>query len=195
MNRGIWIVLFALLLTGCKAWDPSDISQQKNPIAPKLLALEPKVDDLANKIIATNNFETTLFNKEVEDNLTDPYGEKYGYITLKRNILSIRPGWGFYALSILTATIANLFGMPFMVLRLKSEVEIRIMDKNNRLIGKYSAIGESKSIAAYYYGYAIPIAYIKCCVEAENDAFSKIRPLIQADVSRVNDKLKEAGKL
>ncbi len=189
------IIILIAFLTSCKSWDPSMIKSPESPISPKLLTLERKIEDLANTTIKTSDHELKLFTEEVENNLIDPYGDKYGYIALKRNIVQSKMGIGLYILSAITATVPNLLGMPFMNIRYKVEVELRVMDSQNRLIGKYSSLGESKVKVAYYYGYSMGDAFQKAYPDALNDAFSKIRPQIQKDVERLNRDLMKAGKL
>lgn len=184
-----------VVLTGCKTWDASMISPKSDPITPKLLTLERRIEDLANTSVVTSDDELKLFTKEVENNLIDPYGDKYGYIALKRNIIDAKMGMGQYILSGFLLTIPNLFGMPFMNIRYKVEVEIRVLDRDNKLIGKYSAIGESSAKVAYYYGYSMKNAMRKAYPDALLDAFDKIRPQIQSNVQRLNEKLKTAGKI
>ena len=102
---------------------------------------------------------------------------------------------GLYMLSSMLLTVPNILGMPFMNLRYKVEAEIRIYDSENKLVGKYSAYGTSNVVVAYYYGYSLQSAYRKAYPEALLDAFDKIRPLIQADAERVNEKLMAVGKI
>ncbi|MEX2597701.1 MAG: hypothetical protein WEC59_12315 [Salibacteraceae bacterium] len=194
MKKSI-IILSALILVSCKAWDPSMISVKKDPISPKLLPLERRMEDLANTTITTNDDELKVFTQEVEENLIDPYGDKYGYIAYKKNVLDSKIGLGLFILSGFTLYIPNLFGMPFQVIKQKVEVELRVMDSHNRLIGKYSAIGEAKSTVAFYYGYSMKNAYRRTYPEAIKEALTKIRPQIEADAVRLNKTLREAGKL
>ena len=181
------------------------IKPMSDPIAPKLLTLDRSIEDVSSSNMTTiqayNQFrlndEILLFTKEVEENLMDPYGDKYGVIVLKRNVIDVRYGMGYFLGSLLLFTIPNLFGMPFMNIRYKISVEVRIMDRNSKLIGKYSAIGESRVLVAYYYGYSIrnDSAERKAYTDALNDAFNKIRPQIKLDVLRINEKLNSSGRL
>lgn len=196
MKSKILIHLIALVvLTGCKTWDASMLTPQNDPITPKLLTLERRMEDMANTSVVTSDDELKLFTKEVENNLIDPYGDKYGYIALKRNIIDAKMGMGQYILSSMLLTIPNIFGMPFMNMRYKVEVEIRILDRDNKLVSKYTAIGESSVKVAYYYGYSMKNAMRKAYPDALLDAFNKIRPQIKSDAQRVNEKLIVAGKL
>ena len=46
------------------------------------------------------NDEILLFTKEVEENLMDHFGDKYGTIILKRNVIDVRYGMGYEVLPI-----------------------------------------------------------------------------------------------
>jgi hypothetical protein len=199
-----YVALF-LILSGCKTWNGAMITPKNDPIVPKLLTLERKIEDVSVSNITSGQFdnqyrlndEILLFTKEVEGNLIDPYGDKYGTIVLKRNVIDVRYGMGNFFLSAFLFTVPNLFGMPFLNIRYKISVEIRIMDRNNKLIGNYNAIGESQVKVAYYYGYSLrnSIADRKAYTDALNDAFNKIRPQIRPYVLSINEKLQAAGKL
>jgi hypothetical protein len=206
---GLIVVLSSV---GCKSWDGSMITAAKDPIHPKLLTLDARMDDGTHAtvifhgtgvdqgaVIATTmrqqGDDFKLFTSEVEDNLMDPFGSKYGSITFRRHVIESRFGAGQLVLSTLLFTIPNLFGFPFATVRHTVEVELRVMDREGRLVGKYAAIGSSKVRSAYYHGYSLGNAMRKANADALNDAFAKIRPRIQDDAARVNRLLMEAGKL
>lgn len=86
----------------------------------------------------------------------------------------------------------NLFGMPFMHIRYTLSVELRILDRNNKLLGNYSAVGVSSVKVAYYHGYSLRNGLADR--KAYTDAFNKIRPQLQADVDRLNGPLRSAGR-
>lgn len=202
-NRLIYIVI-PFILSSCKTWNGAMISPKNDPIIPKLLTLERTIEDVSLSNITTPqvydqyrlNDEILLFTRESENNLMDPYGDKYGTIVLKRNIVDVKYGVGNFIASSLLFTIPNLFGMPFLNIRYNISVEIRIMDRNNKLIAKYNAIGESQVKVAYYYGYSIRNSHAdrKAYTDALNDAFNKIRPQIKLDVLGINEKLQATGK-
>jgi hypothetical protein len=195
MRKTNYLLLLFVFITSCKVWDPSMINVKKDTITPKLMTLEKRIEDVSNTAFIVSEDELKLFTKEVEENLIDPYGDKYGYIALKSSVIKYKEGGAFFLISIFTYCIPNLLGMPFLKLSYKIEVEIRILDKNNKLIAKYSAIGESKVTVALYYGYKMTDGSRKCYTDALNDAFSKIRPQIQPDVNKINDKLNAVGKI
>ena len=203
-NLIIYLTLLSIL-SSCKTWNGAMITPKNDPIAPKLLTLERRIEDVTSPNMTTiqgdNQFrlndEILLFTKEVEENLMDPYGDKYGTIVLKRNVIDVRYGMGNFIASSLLFTIPNLFGMPFMNIRYKISAEVRIMDRNNKLIGNYSGIGESRVLVAYYYGYSLRNGHAdrKAYTDALNEAFNKIRPQIKLDVLRINEKLISSGRL
>jgi hypothetical protein len=188
MNSILKLIIVSFLLSGCKAWDVSYLAVKKEPLTPKLLTLDRKIEDVANTVVLTNSDEMILFTKEVEENLIDPYGDKYGYIIMKRNPIKFKSGPNIPNAILLN--IPLLFGVPFAKPSYTLEVEIRIVDAQNKLIGKYSAIGKGKNTIAMYYGYSAADAGRKSYIDAINDAFNQIRPQILADVARINEKLK-----
>jgi hypothetical protein len=193
--KKLFIVALVALMAGCKPWSAAKISVKKEPITPKLLTLEKKIEDVANATVITSGDQMKLFSKEVEENLTDPYGDKYGYIVMKQNMVKMKMGTGWAILQGFTAGIPLLFGVPAGGAKYEYEVELRVMDSQNRLVGKYSAIGNGSAKIAMYWGYSGANAWRKAYVDAINEAFNQIRPQIQADAGRLNDKLTAAGKL
>lgn len=181
------------------------IKPSMDPISPKLLTLERKIEDVSSPNMATIhaenqirlNDEILLFTKEAEQNLMDPYGDKYGTMVLKRYVVDVKYGMGNLLLSAFLFSLPNLFGLPILNIRYKISAEIRIMDRNNRLIGNYNAIGESRVKVAYYYGYSIRNMHAdrKAYTDALNDAIDKIRPQLESEVIRINQILKETGRL
>ena len=195
MNKTIFYLLSLVIFTGCKSWDSSMLMPKNDPLTPKLLTLERRIEDLSNTTVVANGDELILFTKEVENNLIDPYGDKYGYIALKKNIIKVNHGMGYLIPSAILLYVPTLFGFPCSNISYKVEVEIRIMDRDNKLISKYSAIGESRVKAAMYYGYSLSNAARKSYSDAILDAFNKIRPQIQLNAANINEKLRLAGKL
>ncbi|UPT65584.1 MAG: hypothetical protein M0D57_13690 [Sphingobacteriales bacterium JAD_PAG50586_3] len=203
-------IIFLVLLSAfvsCRSLNYTEQQGKKIPLSNKLLTLEKQIGDITGpnytynhsysypnsymNSIGLNGDELRIINNEVDENLTDPYGDKYGYIEFNRRTVNMRYGIGWTLLSSMTFFTVNLLGVPFMNLRLDSEVEIRILDVNRKLIAKYSAVGQSKFIIAMYYGYGL-MAATKVYPQALIDALDKIRPQINADVDRVNKLLKAA---
>lgn len=194
MKTFVKFVLFIALLTSCKSWDASKISVKKEPLSPKILTLDKKIEDMMNATVITSSDQMKIFSKEVEENLTDPYGDKYGFVVMKQNIIKVNMGIGWALLQGFTGAVPLLFGVPSGGWRYKIEVELRFMDSQNKLIGKYSAIGKGSAKVAMYWGYSGLNAMRKAYVDAINDAFNQIRPQILVDATRLNEKLLSAGK-
>ncbi len=165
---------------------------ENDPINPRLLTLERQIEDLSSATVVVSDDELKVFQDEVETNLIDPYGQKVGYIALKTRELQSKMGLGYTITGGLLLGIPWLFGMPVSQFYSKMEVEIRILDINNKLIGKFTAIGESKAPSALYYGYTGKNAMRKVKPEAIQKGLAKIRPQLQNDVERLNEKLQEA---
>lgn len=188
--------MVVFLLVGCKSWTPAAITIAKKTISPKLLTLENTADELGKSLIyRTSVDELKIFNQELEENLTDPYGTKYGYISYKSRLIDYKLGLGYYIVSTLLMTIPNLLGLPFMNIKYEIESEIRILDRNKKLLAKFSAVGKSKTIVAYYYGYSLKYATRKTYIEAIIDGLNMLRPQIEKEAININEKLQTAGKI
>jgi len=192
MKNAISLIVTIVILTGCKSWDASKIALKKEPLNPKLLTLDRRIGEVSNIAVGANPDELKIFTTETEENLMDPYGDKYGYIVMKQYLIKFKPGIFFPNAALLY--IPTIVGVPFAITKEAIEVEIRIFDSQKRLIGKYSAIGKGKNICALYYGYTFSNVIRKTYTDALISALNQIRPQILADVVRLNEKLLAAGK-
>lgn len=194
--RSLCLLLLATLsLSSCRTFDLTMLETPKDPINPKLLTLDKRLADFSNATVRTSDAEIKLFTKELEENLFDPYGDKYGYIALKRTVLKKSIGWIWYAPFMASIGFSTLVGIPLDSRKYKVEAEFRIYNRNNRLIGKYSGIGEAKAWIAAYWGYDYSDAETKAFCMALQEAFNEIRPQIQDDAERLNILLMQDGKL
>jgi len=138
----------------------------------------------------------SLYNRDLEDNLTSPIGEKYGYALFKTVIGQNRyKGWGLYTGSIFTLGIPNLLGMPCLFGVTILEVEINILNSKKELIAKYTGEGYSKVPVALYYGYNLSSALREANLRALKMALKTINLQIEKDASVIKDKLIESGPL
>ncbi len=190
------------LLGGCRTWDGSFIKPGTDPINPKILTLNLKLEDYQTAASVGNstldyrlNDGIMLFTKEAEQNLMDPFGDKYGTMSLRTNIVVARFGIGNMLLSSLLFTLPNVMGFPFMNIRYKLSAEVRITDSNKKLIGMYQGQGESSVKVAYYYGYSLwnSSADRKAYTDALTEALASIRSKIRSDAAMLNEKLSVAG--
>ena len=132
----------------------------------------------------------TLFDRDVKDNLTDPYGEKKGYVLCKIAFgSSDDSGYGWAALSGLTLLIPNFFGMPFWSHTTTLDVEVEIYDLKEKLLGKYNSHCTNQAWVAMYYGYTSKDAARKSGMEAFKCALSGVKEKISKDTKRINGEL------
>lgn len=195
MKKIIALVFISCLIGGCKTWDISRMNVKNDPLPIRLLSLEKKIEDLKEIRFIPNEDRVRLFTKEVEENLTDAYGDKYGYIMMSQNIIDFRKGTGWLFPNAWTLCSVMLLGCPLAHYKHEIEVELRITDSKDRLIAKYSSIGRGSEVVAMYYGYTAGKAMRKSYIDALRNAFDQMRPQIQKDVSSINEKLKLAGKI
>ena len=95
-----------------------------------------------------------LFEREVRDNITlggnTTIGSAVGRILTGETKVK---GWGWYAASLVTLTIPNLFGMPFCYYQTELELEVEIRDCNENTIGRYQGYGRRHTTVALWHGY------------------------------------------
>src|ERR1041385_7106013 len=130
--KNIFRILLATIIfsSGCKTIQLADF-ETGAPLQNKLPALEITNPVPQNPVPAVYGYYATgypqndahsMFTKMVEQNITDPIGEKYGYVSYNLTVGNNKlGGWGYYMVSLFTLTAPNLFGMPFFVA--KSSVE------------------------------------------------------------------------
>jgi hypothetical protein len=204
--RNLFLIGMFSLLSGCKTWNASMIQAPRTPIKPMLLTLERIPVERASMLAAADNSllfasqfsdEVNLFTQELERNLMDPYADKYGYIEFRPYVVDARYGIGQLIFSALLFTLPNLFGMPFMHIRFNLSLEVRIQDRDKKLLASYTGTGTSSVKVAYYSGYSLrnSNALRKSYSDALIDALNKVRPRIQIDAESINQRLQQAGKL
>lgn len=136
----------------------------------------------------------TVLGNELTDNMLQPAGAPHGQIRFKLLYYQSRtPGWGWVIPSVFTLNIANLAGMPFLRYRIDLELQMEILDRNQRVVAQYRAPGNGKSTVAMYYGYTGREAYRKANLLALQDAMRAIRAKMEPDLSSLRDDLLAAG--
>lgn len=155
------------------------------PIDLLLPTLDKTIEDYANSTVSTSSEELNFFTKEVEQNIMNPYGEKVGFIVLRRVNLDIKPRLGL----IVMCYGPMFFGAPIMAPKIEMTYEVRILDKHRKLIGKYENSGEGKAFVAFYWGYSMKGASRKAFTDAWNDTFAEIRDEIEEDSARLIEAL------
>ena len=193
----IYILVLILLLTSCKSWDrAAAMKTEKAPFNPKLLTCQVEIQGEDIEERAFKKEERQLFLGEVENNISDPFGDKYGYIelyrTLEEGYLGLMP---WILINAPLFQLPLLFGVPMSKPRIKVSYEVRVYNSNRRLLGKYEGHGESKSKIAAYHGYNFHDAFMKIFTESASQAFQEIREQMRENVNDLNKGLQESGKI
>lgn len=153
-----------------------------NAVTDNIMGRDPRVQDAI-----------TLFDREVKNNICNPYGDNTGYILCKVAVSKVRrSGYGWTLLSAVTLLVPNLLGMPFGTYKTALDVEVEIYGLKNNLIGRYNAQAYDKTWIALYYGYspmgpsevATPAARISG-INAFKEAMNDIKGQIENDYNRI----------
>lgn len=131
-----------------------------------------------------------MFDKEVKENITTPYGEKKGYISLKLGYRGSEGSIIYPLTSTLSLFTLNLVGFPWNELQETLEVEVQIMNNKKEIIGRYTENVFSHNYVAMWWGYDENVIYRKVAADNIKQALEKIRNRISAETSELNNKLK-----
>ncbi len=167
--KKIFICLAILLsVTGCRTFNVNQaIKAPDRNYEQKLPTLEPVFENEnevkhwtpGEKVVRENSHFATLFYREVEKNLSDPYGKQKGYIVLRpimHTTADTQAGW--LILSMCSGTLLNWAGVPFMSTRSFYELEMEVLNNKGELIKKYSAEATDKEYVAVWWGYGNALA-------------------------------------
>lgn len=152
--KKIFTLILCVLLSGCKT-TPFYINQamkaKDRNYPDKLPNLEAVYEDesalknfsINDSFVKVNTPEATKFYREVEKNLIDISGEKRGYIVLT----PLLSAYDHDSASVITTIMGistfglwlAIFNVPKLHFQGFSEIEIRILDNNGKIIKKYSS--------------------------------------------------------
>lgn len=135
----------------------------------------------------------TLFERDVKDNLTNPIGHKFGFITCKVVTGECRYSAVNTFVSVATLFIPNIFGMPFNSHMTHLELEVEVYDSRQHLLGRYAATGSSKVPIALWRGYRTADAYRLSNIKAFKAAMRRIKEKIAKDYEAINQELFISG--
>lgn len=193
MKKITLLFLVSVLIFGCRSWTPMSIEQEKAPINPQIPSLQLYAGtEYYTEILSETEFR--LFRQEMEENIMNPYGDKYGSAFYSSRVVDEKSGMGFIVLSGLSLYTLNIVGLPMHRINRTIEIEIRILDLKGRLIGKYVGRGTGKANIGLYYGYDWTSAYDKVLYESITEALSNIRLLIDDDSVQIKAALLETEK-
>jgi len=132
----------------------------------------------------------TIFDRDVKDNITDPFNDTKGVILCKINASNPKVGYGWSVLSGFTLMIPNLLGMPIGSYKMSLDVEVEIYNNNGKLIGRYNAQSKEKTYMALYWGYGKDAARV-ANIKAFREALNIIKKEISNDYEKLVGKLEE----
>jgi hypothetical protein len=130
----------------------------------------------------------TIFDRDVKDNITDPFGESKGYILCKINASKSKLNLGWALLSGVTLMIPNILGMPMGAYKITLDVDVEIYDNSEKLIARYNGVAKKKTYMAAYWGYGKDVERV-ANIKAFRDAMNQIKLQIENDHEKILFKL------
>jgi len=130
----------------------------------------------------------TIFDRDVKDNITNPYGESKGYILFKINASNSKVNLGWALLSGVTLMIPNILGMPMSAYKIELDVDVEIYDNSEKLIGRYNGVAKKKTYVAAYWGYGKDLERV-ANIKAVRAAMNQIKLQIENDYEKIISKL------
>ena len=203
MKKLIPLMCTISLLSGCSTFYLNQGMKAPNrgfeDRLPNMEAVFSNEDSLKNftsedNIVQENTPMSNRFYREVETNLIDEYdeGEKKGYLVLKPiiNTSGEKPSF-FVVLAGLTLFTSPLLGIPLTIYEGFSELELRVLNSNGKLVKKYTSEATVQNKAGLYYGgcNSIPNCYNKASWEAYEKALSDVIEQVYRDRAYLRKKL------
>ncbi len=131
-----------------------------------------------------------IFNKEVTENITSPYGKKLGTISLRFGYRGTDTSVIYPLSSYFTFGLLNFLGYPCDKVTDSLEVEVTITNNQKELIGRYTENVQSTAYIAMWWGYDGNRIYRKLAAANMKQAMEKIRIRINNDAPRLKKQLK-----
>ena len=193
---------FLIAISACRSFEPALLKPQGEPFASKLPTLKPIVEnnlvaivsvDGATVLGANPNDIISYFENEVQEIMTQPYGEIQGIAKLKVENYEQKlrlPGlifvWCLY--------IPSLFGFPMYTATSSVGVEIEIATNSGRIIGQYKGDAIHKEVCAlnrtpksFKARSLLRVAYLLSVKDALQEAKAKMLadiPRLKAELSK-----------
>lgn len=197
MRTKLCYAALLLAFTSCKSFDPKLLNPTATTVSPKLPAMEGITSRELTVVVTPGQAAVasgsrdlqTLFEREVRETLTNPYGDKKGVLELKVTTTRMRGGFGWAMASGFLLCIPNLFGMPFATPQLQVSTQLDVLDNQRRLLATYRADGEAKGVNSIYSStsYADPgrVLYI----QAVRQCLDQLKIKMQPDLERLHGQL------
>ncbi|UOQ73035.1 hypothetical protein [Hymenobacter cellulosilyticus] len=182
--RKKFILAILLFGSGCKAFDPALLNPTAETLPTRLPTLTPEVQSerilLSFSPMAVPNDVRTLFEREVREVLSEPYGKSRGFLVLHTRRVSARPGLGFTFASVLTAGSLNLLGFPWARYRYVVDVQLDVLNQRRELIGSYRGTGQARATAGLYsrtnFSQPDRVLYLQCVRQGLDQIIPQLRP-------------------
>lgn len=126
-----------------------------------------------------------VFEKEIKENITSPYGEKRGFIVLKLGYRGVETSTIYPLVSLFTLGTINFLGFPANEISQSLEVEVEIWNKKKELIKRYVVNVTDTEYQAMYWGYHEQMIWRKLAADNIKQALEKIRVQINKDVPQI----------
>ncbi len=130
-----------------------------------------------------------VFDKEIKENITTPYGSKKGYIVLKLGYRGVDGSIIYPLVSLATLMTINCLGFPAGEISQSLEVEVEIWNKNKELIRRYVENVRDTEYVAMYWGYHNATIGRKLAADNIKQAMKNIRQKINRDVPYIKAQL------
>lgn len=131
-----------------------------------------------------------VFNKEVKENISSPYGTKKGYIVLKLGYRGNDHGYQYMIPSLLSLGTLNILGFPADKITQSLEIEVEIWNNKKELVKRYVENVLDYNYVAMYWGYRQPVILRKVAADNIKQGLEKIRYQINNDAAEIKQKLK-----
>ncbi len=131
-----------------------------------------------------------IFEKEVKENISSPYGTRKGYISLKLGYRGTGSALQYYIPSILSLGTLNLLGFPFDQSSQSLEVQVEIWNNKREMVKRYVETVYDDQYVAMYWGYNEQDVWRKLAADNIKHALENIRFRINGDASEIKKMLK-----
>ncbi|MBO6289108.1 MAG: hypothetical protein J6N45_02135 [Alphaproteobacteria bacterium] len=195
------ILLFVVLLTGCASYDIQNAIHPENRVSyQKLPNMKPVFENKKSvnvkKIMkgATtngaqfNNGFSTLFRREVEQNLVNTDTALKGKIVLEPMYFETNENTAWSFLGYPFFMLPQAIGVPMRSDTSKWELELSVIDKEGRRIANYSAEAEDTEYSAAFWGWKN--SYTAATYQSYKKALNNIIIQLQNDIPTLSEKLK-----
>ena len=140
---------------------------------------DPRVGDVIN-----------IFDKEVKENISSPYGSKKGYISLKLGYRGSDMSLIYPITTIVNLGLLNIFGFPGNKINESLEVEVQIINNKKEVVGRYVETVINSDYIALWWGYSKYTIYRKVAADNIKMALKNIRYRINNDYEKLEKQLR-----